>query len=97
MIDSTSTTTALIRVGPGLWSSWGGGGGYADFGPDFATTQEHPRTMAILTIDIANKKKQPCGRGQATVDHVANNQKGDEKQIAKCVEKMFQKLPPKGD
>jgi hypothetical protein len=53
--------------------------------------------MGILTIDIANRRNSSCGRGQATVDHVANNQKGDEKQVAKCVEKMFQKFPPKGD
>ena len=33
-------------------------------------------------------------RGQATVDMIANTQKGDEKQVQKSVEKMFKQYPP---
>jgi hypothetical protein len=98
LLDTTTTSDGFSWGGPwGFWGGWGGWGDYGDFGPDFSTTQERPRTMGILTVDIANAKKQLLWRGQATVDNVSKSQKGDEKQVKKCTEKMFDKFPPKGD
>jgi hypothetical protein len=98
LLDTTTTSDGFSWGGPwGFWGGWGGWGDYGDFGPDFSTTQERPRTMGILTVDIANAKKQLLWRGQATVDSVSKSQKGDEKQVKKCVEKMFDNFPPKGD
>ena len=52
--------------------------------------------MGILTVDLVDaKKKQMIWRGQATEDSISNSQKGDEKQVQKSVEKMFDRFPPK--
>jgi hypothetical protein len=100
LIDSTTTTDGFGWGvgGPwGPWVSWGGWGGWgADFGPDISTTEEHPRTMGILTIDLVDAKtKRVVWRGQATEDSIASTQKGDEKQVRKSVDKMFDHFPPK--
>jgi hypothetical protein len=59
-------------------------------------TAARPRTIGMLAVDLIDvKKKQIVWRGQATVDMIANTQKGDEKQVHKSVEKMFKQHPPK--
>jgi Domain of unknown function (DUF4136) len=100
MMDATTTTDGFGWGGGGPWGpwmSWGGWGGWgAEFGPEFSTTQEHPRTMGILTVDLADAKaKRLVWRGEATEDSIASTQKGDEKQVRKSVDKMFEHFPPK--
>jgi hypothetical protein len=100
MMDSTTTTDGFEWGGGGpwgRWGSWGGWGGWGgDFGPEFSNTEEHPRMMGILTIDLIDAKmKRLVWRGQATEDTIASTQKGDEKQVKKSVDKMFQHFPPK--
>jgi hypothetical protein len=100
MIDSTTTTDGFdwgVGGAWGPWMSWGGWGGWGtEFGPDISTTEEHPRTMGILTIDLVDAKtKRLVWRGQATEDSIASSQKGDEKQLRKSVDKMFHQFPPK--
>ncbi len=102
MIDSTTTTDGFEWGGGGPWgpwASWGGWGGWGgEVGPDFSTTEEHPRTMGILTIDLVDAKtKRLVWRGQATEDSIASTQKGDEKQVRKSVDKMFDHFPPKSN
>ncbi len=92
VIDSTSTDDGF-GWGGGRWGRWGGWGGWG--GPDIVQTEAHPRTIGILAVDLIDvKKKVMVWRGQATVDMIANNQKGDEKQVQKSVEKMFKRYPP---
>jgi hypothetical protein len=50
--------------------------------------------MGILTVDLVDAK-QMIWRGQATEDNISNTQKGDEKQVEKSVQKMFDRYPPK--
>jgi len=99
LMDSTTTSDGFGWGGPwgGPWSFWGGWGGWGgDFGPEVSTTEERPRTMGILSVDLIDaKKKQLVWRGQATEDSVATTQKGDERQVQKSVNKMFDHFPPK--
>ncbi|MBV8553317.1 MAG: DUF4136 domain-containing protein [Acidobacteriaceae bacterium] len=101
LIDSTTTTDGFDWGvgGPwGPWAAWGGWGGWGgEFGgPVFSNTEERPRTMGILTIDLIDAKaKHLVWRGQATEDSIASTQKGDEKQVRKSVDKMFEHFPPK--
>jgi len=91
--DATTTTDGF-GWGSGPWGMWGGWGGWGD-DTEFSRTSEHPRTMAILTVDVVDaNKKELVWRGQAVVESVSNTQKGDEKQVAKSVEKMFKQFPP---
>jgi hypothetical protein len=102
--DSTTTSDGFgMDGGPwgggwsgvGGWGGWGMGGG-GMMGGGISTTETEPRTMGILTVDLVDSKtKQVVWRGQATEDSLSNNQKGDEKQVQKSVEKMFAKFPPK--
>jgi hypothetical protein len=93
VIDSTTTDDGF-GWGGGRWGRWGGWGGWG--GPDIIQTAARPRTIGILAVDLIDvKKKQMVWRGQATVDMIANTQKGDEKQVQKSVEKMFKQYPPK--
>jgi hypothetical protein len=63
---------------------------------DMATTEAQPRTMGILVVDLVDARtKQVVWRGQATEDSLASSQKGDEKQVKKSVDKMFDRYPPK--
>jgi hypothetical protein len=103
MIDATTTTDGFgWAPGPwpggwGYWGGWGGwDGGFGEAGPDISTTQEHPRMMGILSVDLADAKaKRLVWRGQATEDSISSTQKGDEKQVRKSVDKMFAHFPPK--
>lgn len=83
----------------GPWRYWGGWGGWGDFGevgPEVSTTEERPRPMGILTVDLIDAKaKRLVWRGQATEDSISSTQKGDEKQVRKSVDKMFDHFPPK--
>jgi hypothetical protein len=93
VIDSTTTDDGF-GWGGGPWSRWGGWGGWG--GPDIIQTAARPRTIGILAVDLIDmKKRQMVWRGQATVDMIANNQKGDERQVQKSVEKMLKQYPPK--
>ncbi len=93
VIDSTTTDDGF-GWGGGLWGRWGGWGGWG--GPDIAQTEARPRTIGILAVDLIDvKKKQMVWRGQATVDMIADTQKGEEEQVQKSVEKMFKQHPPK--
>ncbi len=103
VMDSTTTSDGFgWGGGPwgGVWGGWGGWGGWGmgmDMGPDFSTTEERPRTMGILSVDLVDDKhKQLVWRGQATEDSVSNSQKGDENQVKKSVDKMFEHFPPRG-
>ena len=100
VMDSTTTSDGFGWDGGGWgggWGYWGGWGGWGlDMGPEFSTTEARPRTMGILTVDLVDDKhKQLVWRGQATEDSVSNSQKGDENQVKKSVEKMFDHFPPK--
>ncbi len=99
VLDSTTTTDGF-GWGDGLWGysgAWGGWGDAGlDTGSDVSSTEQEPRMMGILTVDLVDaKKKQMVWRGQATEDSISNSQKGDEKQVQKSVEKMFDRFPPK--
>jgi hypothetical protein len=100
LLDATTTTDGF-GWGGGPWGPWGhwggwGGWGFGEMGPEISTTQEHPRTMGILTIDLVDANaKRLVWRGQASEDSVASSQKGDEKQVRKSIDKMFDHFPPK--
>lgn len=107
VIDATTTSDGF-GFGGGPWGGWGGYGGWGGWGDGMgmgmgmggdgmATTQERPRTIGILTVDLVDSKSnEVIWRGQATEDSVASSQKGDEKQVQKSVDKMFDQYPPKG-
>jgi Domain of unknown function (DUF4136) len=101
MIDASTSSDGFGWGGGHSWGPWGYWGGWGGWGePEeytgFSTTEEHPRTMGILTIDLFDaKKKQLVWRGQATEDSVSSSQKGDAKQVRKSIDKMFEHYPPK--
>jgi hypothetical protein len=98
VIDS-ATTDDGAGWGPGPWGTFGGWGGWGDsggWGPDIAQTEAEARMMGILAVDMVDaKEKELVWHGQATVDAISNSQKGDEKQTADSVKKMFKQFPPK--
>ncbi len=98
VMDSTTTDDGF-GWGPGGWDSWGGWGGlggWGGWGPDIAQTEQEPRMMGILSVDLVDvRKKELVWRGQATVDSISNTQKGDKKQVLKSIGKMFKQFPPK--
>lgn len=95
LLDSTTTTDGF-GWGGGPWGYWGGWGGWGDDGSGISTTEVEPRMMGILTVDLVDAKKHELvWRGQATEDSVSNSQKGDEKQVHKSIQKMFDHFPPK--
>ena len=52
--------------------------------------------MGILTVDLIDTNaKRLVWRSQATEDSIASSQKGEEKQVKKSVDKMFDHFPPK--
>jgi len=101
LVDATSTTDGFgLGSGPwgGGWGWYGGWGGWGPWTDDSTTfTSEHPRTILILTIDMADaaQNKTLVFRGQATVENVSKSESGDEKQTKQCVEKIFKNYPPK--
>lgn len=97
LMDSTTTSDGF-GWGDEPWGYWGGWGGWADDGPTFSDTESRPRLLGILSVDIVDAStRKLVWRGQGTQDSVANNQKGDEKEVLKSVEKMFRQFPPKKD
>ena len=97
LMDATTTTDGF-GWGGGPWGYWGGWGGWGlgDTGSEISNTQERPRTMGILTVDLVEANaKRLVWRGQATEDSVSSSQKGDEKQVRKSIDKMFARFPPK--
>jgi hypothetical protein len=57
-------------------------------------TQTQP--MGILAVDLVDvKRKEMVWHGQATEDSISSTQQGDEKQLQKSLEKMFNRYPPK--
>jgi hypothetical protein len=100
LVDATSTTDGFgMAAGPwgGGWGWNGGWGGWGAFSDDSTTfTSEHPRTILILTVDLADAKANALVfRGQATVENVSKSESGDEKQTKQCVQKIFKSYPPK--
>jgi hypothetical protein len=100
VLDSTTTSDGF-GFGDGAWGYAGGWGGWGDggmgMGSDMTQTEAQPRMMGILTVDLVEAKKHVLvWRGQATEDSISNSQKGDEKQVEKSVQKMFDHFPPKG-
>jgi hypothetical protein len=101
LVDATSTPDGFgMGAGPwgGGWGWYGGWGGWGPWSDDSTTfTSEHPRTILILTIDMADaaQNKTLVFRGQATVENVSKSESGDEKQTKQCVEKIFRNYPPK--
>jgi len=101
MLDATSTTDGFsMGAGPwgGGWGWFGGWGGWGPWSEDATTvTSEHPRTILILTVDMADAKQKNTlvFRGQATVENVSSSESGDEKQTKQCVQKIFKNYPPK--
>jgi hypothetical protein len=97
LLDSTTTSDGF-GWGDGDWGYAGAWGGWGDVGDQdmLSNTEQEPRMMGILTVDLVDaRKKQLAWRGQATEDSISNTQKGDEKQVQKSVEKMFDRFPPK--
>jgi hypothetical protein len=97
VMDSTTIDDGF-GWGGGTWGfvgGWGGWGDWGGMGPDIAHTEAQPRAMGILSVDIADAKKNVLvWRGQATTDNIADSQKGDEKQVLKSIDKMFKQYPP---
>ena len=84
--------------GDGGWGGWGGWGmgGMGMGGMYDSTTTNVPITMGLLTVDIIDAKtKKIIWRGQATEDNVTKSNKGEEKSVAKSINKMFDHFPPK--
>jgi hypothetical protein len=100
VVDATSTTDGF-GIGSAPWGGgWGWNGGWGGWGPwsDDSTTftSEHPRTILILSVDLADAKANALVfRGQATVENVSKSEAGDEKQTKQCVQKIFKSYPPK--
>ena len=96
LVDATSTTDGF-GIGAGPWGGGWGWGGWGAFSDDSTTiTSEHPRTILILTVDLADAKANALVfRGQATVENVSKSESGDEKQTKQCVQKIFKGYPPK--
>ena len=94
VMDST-TEMAGYGWGDGPWASWGSDLTQEGLPTVVTTTTEHPRTMAILTVDIVDtSKKKLVWRGQATINHLSGSDKGEQKQVQKSIEKMFKDFPP---
>ncbi len=95
-VMDSETTSDGFGWGGGRWGWWGGWGGWGDVGPDISTTETQPRMMGMLSVDLVyDKTKRLVWRGQATEDSLSSTQKGDEKQVLKSVDKMFEQYPPK--
>lgn len=97
--ESQETNTTYEGMGGGGWGGWGMGGwgmGMGMGGMGFANTTNEPVTIGILTVDLIDAKtKHLVWRGQATEDNVVTASKGEEKDVAKAVYKMFDHYPPK--
>ena len=94
VMDST-TEMAGYGWGDGPWAGWGTDLTQQGLPPVITTTTEHPRTMAIVTVDIVDSsKKKIVWRGQATINHLSGSDKGEQKQVKESVEKMFKDFPP---
>ncbi len=93
VLDSTTTDDGFGWGG----GPWGWAGGWGGMGmDDTVTTEQEPRTLGILSVDLVNaQRKELVWRGQATEDNVSDTQKGDEKQVLKSIDKMFAQYPPK--
>ncbi len=102
VMDSTTTSDGF-GWGGGDFGGWGGYGGWGGMGMEdgmgdggMSTTEVEPHTLGILTVDLVEtKSNQVIWRGQATEDNVSSKQSGDEKQVEKSVNKMFDQFPPK--
>lgn len=94
--QNTVDTTTTYWSGGGGWGGWGWGGwGWGMGGPGYVQTQQHPRTIGILTLDMIDAKtNQLVWRGQAIEDNIAVAGKNEEKQVAMSVYKMLQRYPP---
>jgi len=100
VINSPVTDDDGYGWGDGDWGEWGGWGGDEgddeDGGMGDYQIMARPQMMGILSVDLADpNKKEMVWRGQATTDSISNNQKGDEKQVLKSIQKMFEQYPPK--
>ncbi len=94
VMDST-TEMAGYGWGDGPWAGWGTDLTEQGLPPVITTTTDHPRSMAILTIDIVDtSKKKIVWRGQATINHLSGSDKDEQKQMQKAVIKMFKDYPP---
>jgi Domain of unknown function (DUF4136) len=94
-VTDSATEIAGYGWGDGPWAGRGADLTQQGFAPVLTTTTEHPRTMAILTVDIVDtSKKKLVWRGQATINHLSGNDKGEQKQVQNSVEKMFEDFPP---
>lgn len=93
------TTQETNGFDGGDWGGWGwgmGGDGMGDGGMDYTTTTPIEQTMGMLTIDIIDaRSKKIVWRGQASESNVIKNNHGEEKEVAKSLQKMFQHFPPK--
>lgn len=96
--EMMDTETSGFGDGGG-WGGWGmgmGGMGMGGMGMENSTTSEVPVTIGILTVDLVDaKSKKLVWRGQATTDNVIKNSKGEQKEVAKAIHKMFDHYPPK--
>lgn len=80
----------------GGWGGWGWGGWGMGDGYDDMTTTNVPVTMGILTVDMIDARtKKIIWRGQATANDIAKSNHGEEKDVAKAINKMLQHFPPK--
>lgn len=103
-VMDSATTSDGFGWGGGPWGGWNGWGGWGGWGPwgmgigfgDGMYTQQQPRTIGILTLDLVDSKSnQVVWRGQATEDNIASSQSGDEEQIQRSIRKLFDQYPPR--
>ena len=100
VINSPVTDDDGYGWGDGDWGEWGGWGGDEgddeDGGMGDYQIMARPQMMGILSVDLADpNRKELVWRGQATTDSISNSQKGDERQVLKSIQKMFEQYPPK--
>src|SRR5271167_2658141 len=94
-VMASTTEMAGYGWGDGPWAGWGTDLTEQGLPPVVTTTTQHPRTMAIVTVDIVDtSKKKLVWRGQATINHLSGSDQGEQKQVEKSVAKMFKDFPP---
>jgi hypothetical protein len=88
--------------GPG-WGGWGGGwgwggwgwGGWGMGGMNYSQTQQVPRTMGYLTLDLIDAHtRRIVWRGEAVQADVTKGGNAEEKQVANSIYKMLKRYPP---
>jgi hypothetical protein len=92
--------TQTYGYGPG-WSGWGWGGwgwggwGWGWGGPSYYQTQQIPRVMGVLTLNLIDAKtKKIVWQGQAIQENMMKSGNAEEKQVADSIYDMLKRYPP---